>query len=123
MSTVEPKPLVNSVMAKLYDVLTNGDETVPQSEDNFFTWCTPGIPVEVEDFDFLSQGLTGVVKKKAIDEIVTAGGGATRRPRRAVLGARSSSRQRSSTSCGPRTRRGCTCRPRTLRGWSISCRT
>ena len=32
-------------MGKLYDVLTNGDETVPPCEDNFFTWCTPGIPV------------------------------------------------------------------------------
>ena len=80
MANVQPKELVNSVMAKLYDVLTNGDETVPTSEDNFFTWCTPGIPVEVEDFEFLSQGLTGVVKKKAIDEIVTAGGGATPAP-------------------------------------------
>jgi hypothetical protein len=80
MSDVLPSALVNSVMAKLYDVLTNGDETVPKSEDNFFTWCTPGIPVEVEDFDFLSQGLTGVVKKKAIDEIVAPGGGAAPAP-------------------------------------------
>jgi hypothetical protein len=80
MSDVLPSALVNSVMAKLYDVLTNGDETVPKSEDNFFTWCTPGIPVEIEDFDFLSQGLTGVVKKKAIDEIVAPGGGAAPAP-------------------------------------------
>jgi hypothetical protein len=80
MADMEPKQLVNSVMAKLYDVLTNGDETVPKSEDNFFTWSTPGIPVEIEDFDFLSQGLTGVVKKKALSEMVTAGGGATPTP-------------------------------------------
>jgi hypothetical protein len=75
MSDVLPSQLVSSIMAKLFDVLTNGDATVPQSEDNFFTWCTPGIPVEVEDFDFLSQGLTGVVKKKAIEDIVTPGDG------------------------------------------------
>jgi uncharacterized membrane protein YgcG len=75
MSDVLPSQLVNSVMAKLFDILTNGDATVPQSEDNFFTWCTPGIPVEVEEFDFLSQGLTGVVKKKAIEDIVTPGDG------------------------------------------------
>jgi hypothetical protein len=80
MADVLPDQLVNSVMAKLYDVLTNGDETVPKSEDNFFTWYTPGIPVEVEDFDFLSQGLTGVVKKKAISEMVTTGGGAAPAP-------------------------------------------
>lgn len=80
MANVLPSQLANSVMAKLYDVLTNGDETVPKSEDNFFTWCTPGIPVEVEDFDFLSQGLTGVVKQKAISEMVTAGGGAAPAP-------------------------------------------
>jgi hypothetical protein len=78
---VLPSELVNSVMAKLFNVLTNGDETVPQSEDNFFSWCTPGIPIEPEDLEFLSQGLTGVVKKKAIaelmaPELVGAGGGA-----------------------------------------------
>lgn len=75
MPDVMPSQLVSSVMAKFYDVLTNGDENVPRSEDNFFTWCTPAIPVDVEDFDFLSQGLTGVVKKQAISELVTTGGG------------------------------------------------
>lgn len=77
MSEVLPSELVNSVMGKLYDVLTNGDEEVaPASEDNFFSWATPGIPAEEEDFEFLSQGLTGVVKKADIDEMggTTAGG-------------------------------------------------
>ncbi len=73
MVDVLPSQLMHSVMGKLYDVLTNGDETVPSSEDNFFTWATPGIPVEVEDFDFLSQGLTGVVKRKAIDDLQATG--------------------------------------------------
>ena len=77
MPDVLPSELMNSVMAKLYDVLTNGDESVPQSEDNFFSWATPGIPVEASDFEFLSQGLTGVVKKADIEEMVLtpAGGG------------------------------------------------
>lgn len=71
MSMVEPNVMVNAVMGKLYDVLTNGDDTVPKSEDNFFSWCTPGIPFREEDFEFLSQGLTGVVKKAALDELRT----------------------------------------------------
>jgi hypothetical protein len=70
MADVLPSQLVTSIMGKLYDVLTNGDETVPHSEDNFFTWASPGIPVDEADFDFLSQGLTGVVKKAAIAETV-----------------------------------------------------
>jgi hypothetical protein len=64
--------LANTIMAKLYDVLTNGDETVPRSEDNYFTWCTPGIPFMESDFDFLSQGLTGIVKKSAVEALNTA---------------------------------------------------
>jgi len=61
--------MVNSIMGKLYNILTNGDDTVPKSEDNFFSWATPGIPIEPTDFEFLSQGLTGVVKKSKLDEI------------------------------------------------------
>jgi len=67
MPDVMPHEIANSIMGKLYDVLTNGDETVPKSEDNFFSWCTPGIPMDVSDFEFLQQGLTGVVKKKDVD--------------------------------------------------------
>jgi hypothetical protein len=73
MAEVLPSQLVTSIMSKLYDVLTNGDDTVPKSEDSFFSWATPGIPVAPEDFEFLSQGLTGVVKKKAMAEMVGVG--------------------------------------------------
>lgn len=69
MSAMEPSLLVNSIVAKLYDVLTSGDDSVPKSEDNFFSWCTPGIPMDDKDFEFLTQGLTGVVKKASIDEM------------------------------------------------------
>jgi hypothetical protein len=67
MPLLEPSVLANAIMAKLYNVLTNGDDTVPKSADNFFSWCTPGIPVEPSDLEFLTQGLTGVVKKSAVD--------------------------------------------------------
>lgn len=69
MADVLPHVLVSSVMGKLYDVLTNGDETVPKSEDHFFSWATPGIPMDIEDFDFLTQGLTGVLKKADLDTL------------------------------------------------------
>jgi hypothetical protein len=72
MAEVLPSQLLSSVMGKLYDVLTNGDDTVPQSEDNFFSWYTPGVPVEPSDFEFLTQGLTGVVKKADLD-VLTGG--------------------------------------------------
>jgi hypothetical protein len=67
MAIVEPSVLANSIMGKLYNILTNGDDTVPKSEDNFFSWCTPGTPMDVGDFEFLTQGLTGVVKKANVD--------------------------------------------------------
>ncbi len=71
-----PHDLANSIMGKFYDVLTNGDETVPKSADNFFSWCTPGIPVTTKDFEFLTQGFTGVVKPEAVKTMrdATAGG-------------------------------------------------
>jgi len=75
MALVEPSVLMNSIMGKIYNVLTNGDDTVPKSEDNFFSWATPGIPIEPSDFEFLSQGLTGVIKKAAVDQLVAAGTG------------------------------------------------
>lgn len=85
MADITPSVLANAIMGKLYDVLTNGDATVPKSSDNFFSWCTPGIPVDDEDFRFLSQGLTGVVTPQAASNLAavsaaaggTAGGAST----------------------------------------------
>jgi hypothetical protein len=65
MAIVEPSVLANSIMGKLYNVLTNGDDTVPASEDNFFSWNTPGTPIDLSELEFLTQGLTGIVKKTA----------------------------------------------------------
>src|ERR1700757_3325719 len=72
MPTVDPSVLANSIMGKLYDVLTNGDDTVPKSENNFFSRETPGVPVVPEDFDFLPQGFTGVVKPAAVQTMLNA---------------------------------------------------
>lgn len=72
MPTVDPSVLANSIMGKLYDVLTNGDDTVPKSENNFFTWETPGVPMAPEDFEFLTQGFTGVVKPAAVQTMLNA---------------------------------------------------
>ena len=63
MPEILPSQLVTSLMARLYDVLTNGDDTVPASADSFFSWATPGVPMSPEDFEFASQGLTGVVRR------------------------------------------------------------
>jgi hypothetical protein len=80
MAIVEPSVLANSIMGKLYNVLTNGDDTVPASEDNFFSWNTPGTPIDPSELEFLTQGLTGIVKKTAVDQMTAtpaaAGGGA-----------------------------------------------
>lgn len=75
MPEVMPSAIANAIMGKLYDVLTNGDETVPKSEDNFFSWCTPGIPTDPSDYQFLTQGLTGVVKKPAAEAMLAAAAG------------------------------------------------
>lgn len=73
MADVLPSVLVTSVMSKLYDILTNGDDTVPKSDDHFFSWATPGIPMDPSDFDFLTQGFSGVVKKADLDVVTGAG--------------------------------------------------
>lgn len=61
---VEPAQMLNAVMANIYEVLTSGDENTAKSEDNFFSWCTPGIPLDPSELQFLTQGLTGVIKAK-----------------------------------------------------------
>ena len=61
MVDITPHALANAIMGQLYDVLNNGDATVPKSPDNFISWVTPAYPYDPSDFDFLVQGLTGVV--------------------------------------------------------------
>jgi len=73
MTDVAPAALSNAIMGKLYDVLTNGDDTVPKSTNTFFSWLTPGMPFREDDFDFLTQGLTGVVKRSDVEQLVVPG--------------------------------------------------
>ena len=72
MADVTPSVLANSIMGKLYDILTNGDETVPKSKDNFFSWATPGIPLGADDLQFLTKGFTGVVTPAAVQTLLAA---------------------------------------------------
>lgn len=60
LSNILPDQLMHSVLGKLYEILTGGDATVPASKDNFFSWCSPGIPIRAEDLRFLSKGVSGV---------------------------------------------------------------
>lgn len=60
---VLPEELMNSVLGKLYDVLTNGDDVAPKSEDNYLSWLSVGMPFPKEELEFLSTGLTGVIRK------------------------------------------------------------
>jgi hypothetical protein len=72
MADVAPNVLSTAIMSKLLDVLTNGDEHVPKSADNFFAWYTPGVPIGADDLDYLTQGLTGVVKKADVEVLKDA---------------------------------------------------
>lgn len=67
MKQVAPDVITNAIMGKLYAVLTGGDESVPKSEDNFFSWCTPGQAVTQASYDFLVQGFSGKLKPEAIE--------------------------------------------------------
>lgn len=60
LSNILPDQLMQGILGKLYEVLTGGDGDVPPSKDNFFSWCSPGIPIRPEDLRFLTMGLSGV---------------------------------------------------------------
>ena len=68
---VKQEDLMNSVLGKLYDTLTNGDETMQKSDDNYLAWCTPGIPYDPEDFNFLKEGFRGFEKKTEAHELLS----------------------------------------------------
>jgi len=48
--------LGRTLLAQLYEIVTGGDDSVPRSKDNFFSWCLPGIPYMPEDFIFCVKG-------------------------------------------------------------------
>lgn len=56
---------INNMLGEMIDRIINGREALPEdqktklkaatpsNESNYFTWCTPGIPVDASDFSFL----------------------------------------------------------------------
>jgi len=57
-------------MAKLYDVLTNGDDTMPKSTDNFLSFVSPGYVISKDQLRFMKQGLTGTVQPEAAQALL-----------------------------------------------------
>ena len=52
--------LMQSLVAKLYTTITgNGDGKIKLPRSKFVSWCSPGIPFTVQDFEFASKGLVG----------------------------------------------------------------
>ena len=101
MTDVAPAALSNAIMGKLYDVLTNGDDTVPKSTNTFFSWLTPGMPFQEDDFDFLTQGLTGVVKRSDAEQLVVPGAPAGRRRARPAQPVRAAAVRAAATASPP----------------------
>ena len=69
---VSQEKLMKSLLAKLYSILTGGDENLPKSKDNFIAWCTPGIPFQKEDLQFAVKGLNGADANETKDLLATA---------------------------------------------------
>ena len=59
ISTAE---LMNAIQGKIFELFTSGGEAAISSEDNFFCWLTPGVPVSASEFEFAKEGLSGVVR-------------------------------------------------------------
>ena len=53
---VDAIDLMTALQGEIYKRITGGGEAGAASEDNFFCWATPGIPVTKEDFEFAAQG-------------------------------------------------------------------
>ncbi|AOW19545.1 hypothetical protein [Urechidicola croceus] len=60
---VLPEKLMNSILGKFYDLLTNGDDVVPKSDDNYLAWLSVGMPFPKEELEYLSTGFTGVYRE------------------------------------------------------------
>ena len=56
--------LMQGLMGQIYDIFTTGGDVANASEDNFFCWLTPGVPVTPEQFEFATEGLSGVIRAK-----------------------------------------------------------
>lgn len=69
VNNVEPEVLMNSVLGKITDVLLNGDgEVVPRSDDHYFAFMSPGIPMLEDSFNYAIEGFGGVERRNADPE-------------------------------------------------------
>lgn len=66
--TMGQDQIMQCVLGKLYDILTRGDDGTPKSQRDFFCWATPGMPIDDDSFDFMSEGLYGKVTQKGLEE-------------------------------------------------------
>ncbi|MBP6731264.1 MAG: hypothetical protein KA149_04355 [Chitinophagales bacterium] len=63
--SIKPETFLNNMLGEVIDQIVNGQKKLPPEQQqqlkdkvpfpdaNFFTWCTPGIPVTPKDFEFL----------------------------------------------------------------------
>ena len=72
ISTAE---LMNAIQGKIFELFTSGGEAAISSEDNFFCWLTPGVPVSASEFEFAKEGLSGVVRANTTTNNGPAAGG------------------------------------------------
>jgi len=82
-SAIDAVDLMTALQGEIYKKVTGGGEAGEASEDNFFCWATPGIPVSKEDFAFASEGFRPIRFDKAsiINATYTSG------PNKAILNA------------------------------------
>lgn len=59
MAQFASEDLMKATLAKLYEILTGGDEYAPASKNNFVSWIMPGMPFSEDDFQFLEKGFNG----------------------------------------------------------------
>ena len=64
-NAVSSANLMQKLTGQIYNLFTTGGDVANPSEDNFFCWVTPGIPISPSEFEFASEGLSGVVRAKA----------------------------------------------------------
>jgi hypothetical protein len=79
---LEPEVLMNAILGKINDVLLNGDgEVIPKSDDHYFAFMNPGIPMRADSFNYAIEGFGGVERRNAnpekLDQAVGPQNGAT----------------------------------------------
>ncbi len=70
---INPDDLMNGVLGKIYDKLTEGDpDTVEKSPDNHLAWLSVPIPFDESDFDFMTEGFKGVARQPVFSPLNSA---------------------------------------------------